>query len=234
MRSGISAKRILACAAIGALAQFTNLAMATDMRKDCSIKLAGIHFTQCLNGADARATVAGDTVTIKAGARQDYFNDPDGKLSNNTAPVLLAKVDNTKPFTLVAQVTPRFDAMYDAGALYLFVSEKLWQKFAFERDERGATRIVSVRTNGTSDDNNHEAIREQAAWLKMSSDTRTIGLYFSTDRKTWHLARLYKNGYPATVHVGLSTQSPVGDGTSATFAAPELTRTSVKDFRLGM
>jgi regulation of enolase protein 1 (concanavalin A-like superfamily) len=212
---------------------FIHNARAANMEKECSIKLPGVHFTKCLNDADGKSTVAGDAVTIRAGAKQDYFNDPDGKLSNNTAPVLLAKVDNTKPFTFVAQVAPQFNDKYDAGALYLFVTEKLWQKFAFERDERGTTRIVSVRTIDTSDDANHDPVSDKATWLKLSSDTKTVGLYHSRDRKTWHLARLYKNSYPATVWLGLSAQAPVGNGSASTFTAPVLTKESVKDFRLG-
>ena len=236
MQRGKTAGRAWLWAALIAapLVSLTHPALAANMEKNCSVQLPGIHFTKCLNDADRKATVAGDTVTIRAGAQQDYFNDPDGKLSNNTAPVLLTKVDNTKPFTFVAQVTPEFKAKYDAGALYLFVTEKLWQKFAFERDERGTTRIVSVRTVDTSDDNNHDPVGDKAVFLKLSSDTRTVGLYWSKDNRTWQLARLYKNSYPATVWVGLSAQSPVGDGSGTVFKAPVLTKESVKDFRLGL
>ncbi|MBB3223428.1 DUF1349 domain-containing protein [Pseudoduganella umbonata] len=233
MHIASTAGRTLLCSALIGSTLFIHTARAANMEKECSVKLPGVHFTKCLNDADRKSTVTGDAVTIRAGAKQDYFNDPDGKLSNNTAPVLLTKVDNTKPFTFVAQVTPEFNAMYDAGALYLFVNEKLWQKFAFERDERGTTRIVSVRTIDTSDDANHDPVGDRASWLKLSSDTKTVGLYHSRDRKTWHLARLYKNSYPATVWVGLSAQAPVGDGSASTFTAPVLTKESVKDFRLG-
>jgi regulation of enolase protein 1 (concanavalin A-like superfamily) len=232
MHIATTAGRTLLCSALIA-PLFLHTAKAANMEKDCSIKLPGVHFTKCLNDADRKADVAGDSITITAGARQDYFNDPDGKLSNNTAPVLLAKVDNSKPFTFVARVAPQFNATYDAGALYLFVTGQLWQKFAFERDERGTTRIVSVRTIDTSDDANHDPVSDKATYLKLSSDTKTVGLYYSRDKSTWHLARLYKNNYPATVWLGLSAQSPLGDGSSSVFTAPVLTKESVKDFRLG-
>lgn len=232
MQIAVTAARTLLCATLIA-PLFTHTAKAANMEKECSVKVAGVHFTKCLNDADRKSSVAGDSVTIKAGAKQDYFNDPDGKLSNNTAPVLLTKVDNTRPFTFVAKVAPEFAATYDAGALYLFVTEKLWQKFAFERDERGTTRVVSVRTIDTSDDANHDPVSDKSTYLKLSSDTKTVGLYHSRDNKTWHLARLYKNSYPATVWLGLSAQSPLGDGSSSMFTAPVLTKESVKDFRLG-
>ncbi|GGY07120.1 DUF1349 domain-containing protein [Massilia dura] len=233
MQFATTAGSTLLCSTLIATTMFIHTARAGNMEKECSVKLPGIHFTKCLNDADRKATVAGDAVTIVAGAKQDYFNDPDDKLSNNTAPVLLTRVDNTRPFTFVARVAPQFKATYDAGALYLFVTEKLWQKFAFELDERGTTRIVSVRTIDTSDDANHDPVSDKATYLKLSSDTKTVGLYYSKDKTTWHLARLYRNSYPATVWLGLSAQSPLGDGSGTAFTAPVLTKESVKDFRLG-
>src|SRR5688572_16295491 len=180
----------------------------------CSIKLTGIHFTKSLNHAAQNTLVDNEGVILKSDAKKDYFNDPDGKLSNNTAPVLLAEVDNTKPFTLVAKVTPVFKETYDAGTLYIFSTNQMWQKFAFERDERGRTRIVSVRTIETSDDNNHDVITQDSVYLKITSDTKTVGFYYSTDNNNWNLARLYKNNYPETIWVGISSQSPMGDGNS--------------------
>ncbi|RYY74303.1 MAG: DUF1349 domain-containing protein [Gammaproteobacteria bacterium] len=204
-----------------------------NSEKECSVKISGIHFTRCLNDAD-KSSVKGEVLTVNSDAQKDFFNDPDGKLSNNTAPVLLTKVDNTKPFTFVAKVTPEFKATYDAGAVYIFLSEKLWQKFAFERDERGATRIVSVRTIETSDDNNHQPIGGNFVYLKVSSDTQTVAFYFSEDNIKWNLARLYKNNYPASLWVGVSSQSPVGKGNKTILEKMSLINESVKDFRLGI
>jgi regulation of enolase protein 1 (concanavalin A-like superfamily) len=106
----------------------------------------------------ATATVESDKLVLKSNAKCDNFNDPDGKLSNSTAPVLLTKIDNTKPFTFTAKVSPTFTDTYDAGAVYIYLNPKLWFKFAFERDERQRTRIVTVRTIETSDDNNHDVL----------------------------------------------------------------------------
>lgn len=201
---------------------------------DCLVKLPEITFTKSLNNAAGLYTYEGKLLTIRSDAKKDYFNDPDGKLSNNTAPVLLSQVDNKKPFTLTAKVTPSFKETYDAGVLYIFSTEKLWQKFAFERDERGRTRIVSVRTIETSDDNNHDIIAGESVFLKLTSDTKTVGLYYSTDNITWNLARLYKNNYPDVIWAGFSTQSPIGDGTSAIFENCSLTESSIKNFREGI
>jgi uncharacterized protein len=200
----------------------------------CSVKVSNIEFTKSLNGAKTTATIEGDKLVLKSNAKCDNFNDPDGKLSNSTAPVLLTKIDNTKPFTFTAKVTPTFIDTYDAGTMYIYLNPKLWFKFAFERDERMRTRIVTVRTIETSDDNNHDVINNPGVYMKISSDVMTIGFYYSLDKANWQLVRLFKNDYPTELWIGLSAQSPIGNGTSVTFEDCLLTQNSIKDFRMGI
>jgi len=199
----------------------------------CNIALPGITFTRSLNRAAANAKIEDGKLTLASDAKRDNFRDPDGKLSNNTAPLLLTEVDNKKPFTLTAKITPTFLKTYDAGTLYIYVKEDLWLKMAMERDERGKTRMVTVRTIGTSDDNNHDVITAKSVYMKISSDTKTVAFYYSLDKKSWQLIRLFKNDYPASIWVGISAQSPLGNGTSAVFEELSLTQQSVSDFRLG-
>jgi regulation of enolase protein 1 (concanavalin A-like superfamily) len=202
--------------------------------EECYVKVSNVEFTKSLNKAKDLAKVEDGKLVLKSEAKCDNFNDPDGKLSNNTAPVLLSRVDNTKPFTLSAKVTPTFLETYDAGTMYVYFNEKFWLKFAFERDERMRTRIVSVRTIETSDDNNHDVVDSTSVYMKISSDTKTIGYYYSLDKENWQLVRLYRNDYPAEIWVGVSTQSPLGNGTYATFEECSLTGSSIKDFRMGL
>ena len=202
--------------------------------QECSIKVSNVEFTKSLNNAKGTATVADGKLVLKSNARCDNFNDPDGKLSNNTAPVLLTKIDNTKPFTFTAKVTPSFIDMYDAGTMYIYLNNKWWFKFAFERDENKRTRMVTVRTTETSDDNNHDVVDSASVYMKISSDTKTIGFYYSLDKATWQLVRLFRNDYPNETWIGLSTQSPIGNGTNASFEDCSLILSSIKDFRSGI
>lgn len=203
----------------------------------CDIKLAKIHFTKSINGADTLAKIdSKNNILFHVGEKKDYFSDPNNKLSNNTAPILLSKLDNTKPFTLVAKVSPEFTktGLYNAGVLYLYVHDNFYQKFCFEQDERGNQRMVTVRTIGTSDDNNHDIVRQKTAYMKISSDTQTVASYYSLDNKNWQLVRLYKNNYPALIWAGISTQCPVEKGTTSYFEEISLEQKSVSDFRLGI
>ncbi|MBO9586365.1 MAG: DUF1349 domain-containing protein [Flavobacterium sp.] len=203
----------------------------------CDIKLSSIHFTKAVNGADSLIKLeANEKITFKAGEKSDYFSDPNGKLSNTTAPMLLSKVDNTKPFTLSAKVTPEFTekGLYNAGVLYLYVNDRFYQKFCFEQDERGNHRVVTVRTMGTSDDNNHDVVKVPSVYMKISSDTKTVASYYSLDKKNWQMVRLYKNNYPKEIWMGISTQCPVDKGTQSIFEEINLEEKSVSDFRLGI
>lgn len=203
----------------------------------CNIKLSSIHFTKAVNGADTLIkTETNEKVIFKAGEKSDYFSDPDGKLSNTTAPMLLSEVDNTKPFTLTAKVTPEFTekGLYNAGVLYIYVNDSFYQKFCFEQDERGNHRVVTVRTMGTSDDNNHDTVKQPFVYMKISSDTKTVASYYSLDKKNWQMVRLYKNNYPKKIWMGISTQCPVDKGTQSIFEEINLEEKSVSDFRLGI
>ncbi|EPR14793.1 hypothetical protein M527_27725 [Sphingobium indicum IP26] len=71
-------------------------------------------------------------------------------------------------------------------------------------------------------------------WMKISSDTKTVGFYYSTDQKSWQLIRLFKNDYPQKLWVGVSAQSPQGKGSVTQFRDLTLTKTSISDFRLGL
>lgn len=201
--------------------------------KATSIAAPGITFTRSLNGAAENTKLSDGKLTLTSAAKRDNFRDPNGKLSSNTAPVLLTEVDNKKPFTLTAKITPTFLQTYDAGTLYIWVKDDLWLKMAMEMDERKRTRMVTVRTTGTSDDNNHDVVTARSVYMKISSDTRTVGFYYALDRKNWQLIRLFKNDYPERIWLGISAQSPLGNGTSAMFEDLSLTPTSIADFRLG-
>lgn len=205
--------------------------------KECDLTLSGVRFTHSLNGAAGQVSEKDGIVTFRALPKADYFRDPNGdELTQDDAAILLTEVDNTKPFTFSAKVTPGFTptGLYHAATLYVFENPTHWQKFAFEQDERGRHRIVTVRTIGTSDDNNHDVIEEAASvWLKISSDTRTIASYYSQDGETWQMVRLYRNDYPEKVFLGICSQAPQDEGCESLFEDIRLSLDNVTDFRMG-
>jgi len=211
-------------------------AFEAETGTECEVKFGDVTFTRALNGADTLVTIESDgRLRFNAGEKADFFCDPDEKISNNTAPVLLTEIDNTKPFALTAKVSPEFTktGLYNAGVLYVYANPTFWQKFCFEQDERGKHRIVSVRTMGTSDDNNHDILDQDWAYMRIFSDTRTLALYYSLDGQEWQMVRLYKNNYPERVFLGISNQCPQDKGSHSYFENMTLTTEQVGNIRMG-
>jgi len=192
-----------------------------------------VEFDSSLNNAQLKIKKDSTGITINASKATDFFIDPDGSYAFSNAPVLLKKIDNTKPFTFTVEMKPEYKAKYDAGMAFIYVDDKHWLKFAFEADEKMNTRIVTVRTNETSDDNNHDIADVEIIFLKMSSDTKAIGFYYSIDGISWNLVRVFKNDFPPNMFLGIGTQSPAGSGNKTIFYGAQLTDEPVKNFRLG-
>ena len=176
----------------------------------CNINVGGIRFTKSKNGGENGITLLGDTLKFVAGPQTDYFRSPDGSVVNNSAV-----------------------GTYSAGVLYAYENDTHCQKLCFEQDEYGDHRVVSVRTIGTSDDNNHQVIIGPHVYMRLSSDGTTLGSYFSEDGKIWHMARLYRNDFPEKLLLGLSSQSPKDNEHTCYFTEVSLKQEVVPDFRIG-
>lgn len=200
------------------------------------IECGNIKFTQSLNLQGNTVKATGDTLYMTADEQTDLFCDPKGISTNTSAPVLLSSVDNTKPFTFTVKVQPQFTeaGTYSAGAILAFANKTYWQKLCFEQDEDGNHRIVTVRTINTSDDNNHERTESPSVYLRLSSDTKVIGNYYSEDGVNWHLVRIYKNEYPSEFYLCLSAQSPKDKAHTCLFSNVRLEYKSIADFRKGL
>lgn len=204
--------------------------------EDCDVELGGIRFSKMVNNADKQVSLTDSVIRFTAPEGTDLFIDPnDGKLTKSTAKILLTEIDNTKPFTFSGRLKPGFteDGLYNAANLMVVANDTLWQKFCFEQDERGKHRVVTVRTVGTSDDNNHEIIEQDNIYYKISSDTHTIASDFSLDGKEWQMVRLYKNNYPKELYIGICSQAPVKGECISEFSELSLSTDNVGDFRLG-
>ena len=217
-------------------AETANAHPAVQELSDCDIKFNGVEFSKSLRGAEENVTLTDSVISMSSTEGQDIFSDPnDGKLTKATLPILFIPTDNSKPFTFQAKVTPEFteDGLYNAADLIVYANSDLWQKLAFEQDEYGNHRIVSVRTDGTSDDNNHDKIEAASVYMKISSDTKTIASYYSLDGKEWHMVRLYKNSYPEKIYLGIASQCPTHGACTSQFEQITLTTDNVGDFRMG-
>ena len=201
------------------------------------IACGNITFTHSRLEAEKYAIQQSDQqMQICCPAGTDIICDPNGKFSNSSLPLLLCAVDNTKPFTFKAKVTSGFtpEGLYNAAVLMVFAHDTLWQKLCFEQDDHGHHRVVSVRTDGTSDDCTHDPHDDVSSiYLKISSNTHTVGCYYSLNGKDWVMVRVSKNCFPQQLFVGIASQCPRKGECCSTFAELSLDTDNISDFRTG-
>lgn len=200
----------------------------------CNITIGSVKFTKAKNKNAGTITVTDGLTKFVAGPKTDYFRSPDGSVVNSS-PVIFTEVDNTKPFTFTAKVEPQFTetGTYSAGVIYAYENDSHCQKLCFEQDEYGDHRVVTVRTIGTSDDNNHQIIPGKHVYMRLSSDGEQLGSFFSEDGKIWRMARLYRNDFPEKLLIGISSQSPKDDEHVCYFSEVSLIDKATYNFRNG-
>lgn len=171
---------------------------------------------------------------ITAGAKTDYFIDPTSDFQVGNAPLYVKEAHDC--CTLCCKIKPEFADTYNAGAIMLYVSDTNWVKFAFEMTDMGHTSVVSVVTNGTSDDSNGEVIAADVIWMKLTRHIDVIGLYYSLDGVIWKMVRLFKHPLKLDdkVYIGLEAQSPLGDKCKVSFMEVKYVDSSVNDLRKGI
>ena len=171
-------------------------------------------------------------LAITAGPRTDMFISPGGDAETLNAPRLLFVPQGD--FMLSARVTVEFGATFDAGVLLLYAGERSWAKLCFEYSPQRQPMIVSVVTQGFSDDANAYVVAGNQTFLRVTRLGRAFAFHASEDGKYWNLIRNFTLEQPAQVAAGFVAQSPTGEGCTATFADIAYTPERLADLRSGV
>jgi regulation of enolase protein 1 (concanavalin A-like superfamily) len=171
-------------------------------------------------------------LAITAGPRTDMFVNPAGTDATLNAPRLVFAPAGD--FMLSARVTVGFVATYDAGVLLLYAGERSWAKLCFEYSPQKEPMIVSVVTQGFSDDANAYVVEGNQTFLRVSQLGRAFAFHASGDGAYWRLIRNFTLDPPAPIVAGFVAQSPTGDGCTATFADITYTPERLADLRSGV
>ncbi len=172
-----------------------------------------------------------DLIEIEAPGKTDFFIDVLGTVEKNDAPFYYETC--TGDFTVRTRVTPLFQKTYDAGGILVLDSTQKWIKLEFELTDLGYPSIVSVVTDGVSDDCNGERAALESMWLKVARRGDVFALHFSEDGKKWKMSRLFRLKMKKTLKVGIEVQSPRGRGCTACFSTPIFKPEAPKDLRKG-
>lgn len=104
-----------------------------------------------------------------------------------------------------------------AGCVALYGTATHWAKLCLEAQAAGGFAVISVVTRDLSDDVTSFPVTGTSTWLKVARDHDVFFFYASTDGKTWQIVRKFNLTSPDGFQVGVSAQSPDGDGASAHF-----------------
>jgi regulation of enolase protein 1 (concanavalin A-like superfamily) len=168
---------------------------------------------------------------IVAPGKTDLFVDPAGGMVKDDSPRAVFAPD--LQFTLSAHVRVDFAATYDAGVLVLCADGLHWAKLCFEYSPQGEPMVVSVVTNGVSDDCNSVPLTRTDIYLRVTRLGQAFAFHYSEDGKFWRMVRYFALHQTNNLRVGFSSQSPTGDGCRAAFSEIGYRPVPVQDVRSG-
>jgi uncharacterized protein len=171
-------------------------------------------------------------LTIEAGARTDWFADPAAEHDPLTSGPLLAG-PVAGDFQLSARVTVRFASTFDAGVLMLHAGERTWAKLCFEYSPRSEPMVVSVVTDGTSDDANGFVVDANTVWLRVARLGPAYAFHASLDGERWELIRHFALELGDELALGFEAQSPTGKGCVVRFDEIRFVERRLGDLRDG-
>ena len=174
---------------------------------------------------------ADGAIRMTAAPRTDLFVDPRGAVDMTNSARLIFVPDDV--FVLSAYVRGDLVATYDAAVLMLYVDDRHWAKLCLELSPQGQPMIVSVVTNGVSDDCNSVVLDSAAAYLRVAGLGTAFALHYSLDGATWHFVRYFALQHSAGLRAGFSVQAPTGDGCTVTFSAIKYRAALLGDLRSG-
>jgi regulation of enolase protein 1 (concanavalin A-like superfamily) len=173
-----------------------------------------------------------DAIEILAPAKTDFFIDGQNGIERNDAPFYYEK--RKGDFAIRVRVKPGFKKTYDAGGIFVYDTSKKWIKLEFEMTDLGYPSVVSVVTDGVSDDANGERMDgHDEISLQIVRKGDCWALHYSVDGRQWSMVRYFRLKMKAEVKVGLEAQSPIGSGCAVSFRGLKFPETAVKDLRKG-
>ena len=180
-----------------------------------------------------RIDFEGNNAAIEAGSNTDWFFDPRGSAKLRNVPSMAMSIE-APVFVLQAKVSVDFGSRFDGGTIFVQASEDAWAKIAFEYSPQHIPTIVSVVTKDVSDDCDGPSFEKEAVYLRLSAQDGAFAFHFSETGHHWRFLRWFslpRGSGPLTI--GLSAQSPLGNGCRVRFSDIRLSYDPVSDLRDG-
>lgn len=174
------------------------------------------------------ASVRNKALVLQAKKGTDLYANHDGTEVADKTPRVLFKPRGD--FIFSAKVTASFKQPFDGGALIVYGDKTNWAKLLFEFSKTGKAGISSTVAKGVGDDAHHGVREGEAVYLKIARSKNMFVFYTSPDGASWSMVRSFGMPAAATLKVGFSSQSPVGEQFSAQFSDIKFRNATFKDF----
>ena len=163
-----------------------------------------------------------DGLSVLAEKNTDFFIDEEGPSVRKSAHFLYTNA--VGDFELTARLSVDMHYPYDSGCLMLMdgeSSESKWAKVCFE-NWMNKPSIVSVVTDGYSDDCPSYPVDEKAVYLKILRAGNCFGFHYSLDGTVWTIVRYFNLKVAPQIRVGIAAQAPVGESCRISFSQLDL------------
>lgn len=177
-------------------------------------------------------------IEIMATPESDFFCGHSTSKESTELPQSLANApfyytEIAGDFVMKTKVSLDFIDIYDASAIMVMQDLTHWGKACFEFTDFNTHAVVSVVTNGQSDDANGNNVEASAVWLQVCRVDNSFAFHYSIDGENFYMMRFFTLPVEETVKVGLVAQSPKGEGGLRVFENLTIEKRSVKNIREG-
>jgi uncharacterized protein len=201
--------------------------------KESDVRVAGLPPLEWTNGTTKTQYDEGlRELRLEAAAGVDWSNDPLGGPGQHGATLLGFRPDTD--FALSARVRVVGQrSTFDASVLGLWCDEDHWAKLCFEYSPGGQAMVVSVVTNGFSDDCNSTIVKNDFTHLRIARSGSAFAFHSSVDGERWDFVRLFRLRRDVGVIAGFMSQAPMGETCDARFDQITWAQSAPADLRDG-
>ena len=141
--------------------------------------------------------------------------------------------ENTGDFTVSAKLDVKGENFGDATFLMIREARNRWIKLCVELGPDGRYSVVSVITDGWSDDANGELLPSNEAWVRITRKGEFYGFHYSLDGAIWRFVRAFGIDLGEKLNVGFGIQAPRSLNCTGTVDHFEISDKVISDFRSG-
>ncbi|NHZ91529.1 DUF1349 domain-containing protein [Massilia sp. CCM 8733] len=193
--------------------------------------IAGLPFALELRADQGAAQVQAGTLVLVAKNGSDLYLNTDGtEMADKTPRVLFQPAGD---FIFSAKASASFGQPFDGAALIVYGDKATWGKLLFELAKTGKPGISTTVAKGVGDDAHHGTREGSEVYLKVVRRKDMFVFYTSPDGTSWSMVRTFSLPGAATVKVGFSAQSPMGEELRARFSDIKFRNATFKDFWQG-